>query len=434
VPAGFCNLVGLKPTPGLVSTAGVFPACRSLDCVSIFAHTVADGWTVLSTLAGTDPADAYTHRIPPLAPVMRKVRIGLPVPLDFLGDAAAEQAFARALELLRREPAFDFVDIAFEPFRDIARLLYEGPWIAERRLALGRFYDDHASQMDPAVRTIIGQADGKSAVDAFDAMYRLEAGKRMSERTFDDIDIMVVPTSPTIHRRSTIATDPIALNRNLGAYTNFVNLLDYAALSVPSSLRADGLPFGITLIGACGSDWALAELGQRYHQATGLTLGATGEPLPPAEALVSAPLDAREPRVQVAVVGAHLSGMPLNWQLTERGARLLHTAQTAPDYRLYALAGTVPPKPGLLRVAAGTGTPIEVEVWSMPVSAYGSFVAQIAAPLGIGTVQLAGERQVQGFLCEAQALLQAQDISAYGGWRGYLQAHAGADHRRTTPA
>jgi allophanate hydrolase len=239
--------------------------------------------------------------------------------------------------------------------------------------------------------------------------------------------VLLVPTAPTHYTIEQMRADPVVLNRNLGAYTNFVNLLDYAALSVPSSLRADGLPFGITLVGRCGSDLQLADLGQRYHQATGLPLGATGAPLPPPE-----PIEGLAPaaRVQVAVVGAHLSGMPLNGQLTERGGRLLRTARTSADYRLFALPGTTPPKPGLLRVAPGSGAPVALEIWDLPLEHYGSFVAGIPAPLGIGTLALDDGSAVQGFLCEALAVQGAQDITHHGGWRAYMAAR----NREPVPA
>ncbi len=263
-----------------------------------------------------------------------------------------------------------------------------------------------------------------SAADVFEAQVQLRAIAQQVAPLWDHFDVMLVPTAPTHYTIAQMQADPVALNRNLGTYTNFVNLLDYAALAVPSSLRADGLPFGVTFIGPCGSDWALAELGQRYHQATGLPLGATAEGLPAPEPLVALPLDPREPRVCVAVVGAHLSGMPLNGQLTERHARLVRVAHTAPDYRLYALPTTPLAKPGLVRVAAGTGAAIALEVWEMPLSHYGSFVALIPAPLGIGTIALADGVQIQGFVCEREAVRDAQDITHWGGWRAYTQARA----------
>lgn len=256
-----------------------------------------------------------------------------------------------------------------------------------------------------------------------DAQTRLRAFGQQAAALWDGIDVLLVPTAPTHYTVAQMLADPVVLNRNLGAYTNFVNLLDYAAISVPSSLRPDGLPFGITLIGPCGSDWQLADLGQRYHHATGLALGATGAPLPP-----PAPIAALQPAatVDVVVVGAHLSGLPLNGQLTERGAVLLRAGETVPDYRLFALPGTVPPKPGLLRVAPGQGARIAVEVWRMPATAYGSFVALIPPPLGIGTLQLADGSALQGFVCEPLALEGAQDITHFGGWRAFLQARATA--------
>jgi len=267
------------------------------------------------------------------------------------------------------------------------------------------------------VRTIIASGKRYTAADLYEAQTKLHALAQQAAPMWNGIDILLVPTAPTHYTIAQMQADPVGLNRNLGAYTNFVNLLDYAALSVPSSLRPDGLPFGITLIGPCGSDWQLAELGQRYHHATGLTQGATGEPLPPASTV---PGIGPSRGVKVAVVGAHLSGMPLNTQLTERGATLLHTAETAPDYRFFALPGTVPPKPGLLRVAPGTGARIALEIWDMPVEHYGSFVALVPAPLAIGTLQLADGSSVQGFVCEAQATNGAQDISHFGGWRAYI--------------
>ena len=238
---------------------------------------------------------------------------------------------------------------------------------------------------------------------------------------WDRIDVLLVPTAPTHYTVEQMLAEPVTLNRNLGAYTNFVNLLDYAALSVPASLRPDGLPFGVTFVGRCGSDLQLAEVGQRFHQATGLALGATGQPLPAPEPIAGVE---DEPRVQVAVVGAHLSGMPLNGQLTEREGRLLRSASTSADYRLYALPGTTPPKPGLVRVAPGTGAPIALEVWDLPLAHYGSFVAAIPAPLGIGTLTLDDGSTVQGFLCEALAVQGAQDITPHGGWRAWIAAHS----------
>jgi len=420
IPAGFCNLVGMKPTPGLISTARVFPACKSLDCVSIFTHTVADGWSVLSTLAGIDPDDAYSRAIDPLPPVGHNVRIGLPTPLTFLGDALAEQAYASAIRTLRSEAAFEFVHVDFGPFDDVAKLLYDGPWIAERRLALGEFYEHHGDHIDPVVRRVLARSDDITACDTFDALYRLEAGKRMAERVFDRVDLLLVPTAPTIHTRAAIATEPIARNSDFGLYTNFVNLLGMCALALPGPFRKDGLPAGITLIGPGGADHRLAEFARRIEPTLHARLGLGI--VPPLRTMHPLrPLPSDIPTVQLAVVGAHLSGMPLNWQLVEREGRLLRATRTAPEYRLYALLDSDPPKPGLVRVA-DDGATVELEVWELPLAHYGAFVASIPAPLGIGTLKLQDGTEVQGFLCEAVATADAEDITQYGGWRAYRTA------------
>jgi allophanate hydrolase len=422
VPAGFCNLVGVKPTPGLVSTRGVFPACRSLDCVSVFSHTVAEGWAVLSVLAGPDAGDCYSHAIPALPPLAREVRIGIPAPLSFLGDTQAEQAFRAAREALRTLPSIRWSEVPFAPLNEVAQLLYGGPWVAERRLAIADFFDYHGKSMDPTVRAVIAKAEGKTAVDAFAALYRLEAGKRLCEQLFADVDLLLVPTTPTIHTRATVAGDPVARNSDFGLYTNFVNLLGMSALALPGPFRADGLPAGITLLAPAGGDHRLAEFARQVEPLLHRRLGTTALP-PAATKTALTPLPTSEPQVRVAVVGAHLSGMPLNWQLAERSARLLSTTRTAAQYQLFALPGTVPPKPGLIRVEEN-GAAIELEVWEMPARHYGSFVAGIPAPLGIGMLRLEDGSEVQGFLCDPLATRDADDISRFGGWRAYMRQRA----------
>lgn len=426
VPAGLNNIVGLKPSRGLISTRGVLPAAQSVDVVSIFARTVPMALRVLAQAMGHDAHDPYSRTLAiRTAPFGQKFRFGVPQTPEFFGDEQARAAFDAAIVRMQTLGGTP-VPFDYAPFAQAAALLYESALVAERYSAIRGFFDAHAEAVIEPVRGIIARGRDYSAADLFEAQCQLRALAQQVAPLWNDIDLMLVPTAPTHYTIAQMQADPVALNRNLGAYTNFVNLLDYAALSVPSSLRADGLPFGVTLIGPCGSDWALAELGQRYHQSTGLSLGATGAALPPPEALVPVPADPTEPRLRVVVVGAHLSGMPLNWQMTERGARLLCATETAPDYRLYALAGTVPPKPGLLRVAAGQGAAIAVEVWDMPLSQYGSFVALIPPPLGIGTVRLADGSQVQGFVCESEGLHDAQDITHLGGWRAYMRERLAA--------
>ena len=421
VPAGLNNIVGLKPSRGLLSTRGVLPAAQSVDAVSIFARTVPTALRVLAAAMAHDPQDAYSRRLTmrPM-PFGKSFRFGIPEHLEFFGDELSRSEFDRAV---KRLVSLGGIAVPFDyaPFARAAALLYESALVAERYSAIRSFFDAQPDQVIEPVRSIIARGQQYTAADVFEAQLSLKQIAQEVAPLWDRIDLMVVPTAPTHYTVSQMLEDPVALNRNLGFYTNFVNLLDYAALSVPSSLRPDGLPFGITLIGPCASDWALAELGQRYHQATGLKLGCSDEPIPPPEALVDIPTTHHEPTVQVAVVGAHLSGMPLNGQLVERGARLLRAAETAPDYRLYALAGTSPPKPGLVRVPPGTGERIALEIWQMPVAHYGSFVALIAPPLGIGTVRLSDGTQVQCFLCESEATRDAQDITHLKGWRAYVQ-------------
>jgi allophanate hydrolase len=421
VPAGLNNIVGIKPSRGLVSARGVVPAAQSVDCVSIFARTVGVAARVLQAAAGYDAADPYSRPLKLASQAFpRRFRFGVPDALAFFGDGLAQAAFRQAIARLR-ELGGEPVIIDFAPLAQAASLLYESALVAERYTAIRSFFDAHEHEVVEPVRSIIAAGRGYSAADLCEAQARLRALGQQAAPMWDRIDVLLLPTAPTHYTIAQMQADPVALNRHLGAYTNFVNLLDYAAIAVPSALRPDGLPFGVTFVAPCGSDWQLAELGQRYHLATGLTQGATGEALPGAEPLPGL-LPART--VQVAVVGAHLSGMPLNGQLTERGATLAGTAETAPDYKFYALPGTVPPKPGLLRVAPGTGARIALEVWEMPVEHYGSFVALIPAPLGIGSLSLADGRSVQGFVCEAQALQGAQDITHLGGWRAYIASLA----------
>ncbi|MBI3515430.1 MAG: allophanate hydrolase [Proteobacteria bacterium] len=412
VPAAFTNIVGVKPTYGLISTAGVVPACASLDCVSIFALTVDDGHAVLAAAAETAVA--------PPAPPPRALRYAVPraADLEFFGDRAAATAFAQALTLLDAQ-GWQRVDIDFARFRETAALLYGGPWVAERLAAIEDFYTSHPDALHPVTRAIIGGAARFSAVDAFRALHRLDELRRVTTLLWRQADVMVVPTAPTIYRLDAFAAEPIELNNRLGIYTNFVNLLGYAALAVPGPWRGDRLPAGITLIGPGGSDAALAGIGRVLHTATGSTMGA-GAHRVPAPGLVP---EARAAGcIRLAVVGAHLSGLPLNHQLIERGARLVGARLTAPLYRLYALPGTVPPKPGLVRTVDRSGGAIAVELWDIPEAAFGGFVDAIAPPLGIGTLVLDDGTTVKGFLAEGYACAEATDITHHGGWRAYLGA------------
>ena len=421
VPAGLNNIVGLKPSKGLMSAHGVVPAAQSVDCVSILTREVGLAVDVLKAAMGEDALDPFSRSLSlSEEPWPAQFRFGVPDVLEFFGDVQAQAAFEQAVESMKTLGGMP-VTVDFAPFAQAASLLYESALVAERYEAIQHFYDAHPEDVVESVRTIIGQGRQYSAVDLFRAQNELKALDKQTQRAWQHMDVMLVPTAPTHYTIEAMRADPLALNRNLGIYTNFVNLLDYAALSVPSSLRADGLPFGVTLIGRCGSDLRLADLGQRYHLATGLLQGRTSMPLSPAKVILPG-ADKRYARV--AVVGAHLSGMPLNHQLTERGGRLLEATHTSADYRLFALSDAVPPKPGLLRGAPNSGQPIAIELWELPMEHYGSFVSLIPAPLGIGTLTLLDGRQVQGFVCEPLALQDATDITHWGGWQAYLQSRS----------
>jgi allophanate hydrolase len=420
VPAGFNNIVGLKPSRGLVSTAGVVPACRTLDCVSVLALTVDDATAMLDVIAGPDAADPFSRPRPvhETGPMPDGLRLGVPRPGErlFFGDRASAAAYEAALARFARLGA-KIVEFDMEPFYAAARLLYEGPWIAERFLTVRALVASSPEALHPVTRQILLAGAHGTAAEAFAAFYQLEELRHVRDHIFRTIDAMVLPTAPTIYTIEQVLADPIGLNSRLGTYTNFVNLLDMCGLAVPASMRPDGTPFGVTLLAPAGGDAALAAIGREFHDATGLTMGALKAPLPPLARRAAAPAAGEVP---IAVVGAHLSGMPLNNELRAVGGRLIARTATAPHYRLFALAGTRPPKPGLLRVKNGAGAAIEVEVWALSESAFGRFVAAVPPPLSIGTLELNDGHPVKGFLVEAEAVADARDISSFGGWRAFM--------------
>ncbi|MFL9988036.1 allophanate hydrolase [Paraburkholderia sediminicola] len=433
VPAGFNGLVGLKPSLGLVSKRGVVPACRSLDTISVFAHDVDDAWRVFNEIACFDPLDGYSRKVPGLGLLRGAPRIGVPDHVEFYGDAAANQAFSAALDTLSTHLHLAPTPIDFHPLKQVSALLYDGPWVAERRAALGSFFETHHAAIHPVVATVVGKADRYSAADAFNGQYALADLKRHAEQLFEAIDILIVPTTPTHPLIADVQANPVELNSQLGYYTNFVNLLDLCALAVPCQRRQDGLPAGITLIAPSGADRRLAELGARIQalfateaqSASEAAVTTVTEKKTAPAANTIEPLPFQEPTVALAVVGAHLRGQPLNWQLQEAGARFVMATQTAAGYTLYALANTQPPKPGLVRVTDQHGAPIAVEVWEMPLRTFGKFVADVPAPLGIGSVQLANGLTAKGFICEPSAVSNgsgAIDITSFGGWLAYLDS------------
>jgi len=422
VPAGLNNIVGLKPSLGLVPTTGVLPACRTLDCVSVFALNCDDAFAALNVMAGPDESDPYSQRRPlgELGTPPAALRIAVPDASGrhFFGDKQSEKSFLAAIALMRNMGA-QVVEIDIAPLLEAARLLYEGPWVSERYAAVGDFIAEHSEGTHPVTRDIVLGGAKPTAVEAFRAFYRLAELKRAGSALIAPFDALMVPTAPAAYTVAQLEADPIRLNSNLGTYTNFVNLLDLCGLAVPISFGADGTPYGVTFLAPGGQDAALASLGRVVHAQTELPLGALG--ITPA-LLPKLPAAARPGEFTIAVVGAHLSGMPLNRELRDLNARFVEQTQTAPDYRLYALSGTVPAKPGMLRVKPDDGIAIDLEIWAMSSESFGRFVASIPAPLGIGTIRLSDGRQVQGFLVEAQAVVNARDISEFRGWRAFVES------------
>jgi allophanate hydrolase len=408
VPAAFNNLVGFKPTRGRWSSRGMLPACRTLDCVTAFTIDAEDAALVDSVLAHFDRLDSYARRAPATSPrIGPHFRFGVPAAAQ-LKELPPQDAtlFAAAIPRLTAAGG-TAVEVDITPFLEAARLLYGGPWVAERTVALESLLKTRPAAIHPVVRAIAQEGKGISAMDAFKGFYALQDHARAAEGLWDGVDVLVMPTTPTVYRRSEVLAEPVTLNSHLGLYTNFVNLLDLGAIAVPAGFRSNHTGFGITLIGPAWSDPALLDLAARYCRKSAL---------PAAPPLEQAP---RPTRLQLAVVGAHLHGMPLHWQLTSRDARLVRATRTAPLYRLYAMAGQTPPKPALVHSGPGAGA-IELEVYEMDVAAFGGFVAEVPPPLAIGTITLEDGSSVHGFVAEPRALDGALDITAHGGWRAYL--------------
>ncbi|OYX62863.1 MAG: allophanate hydrolase [Novosphingobium sp. 32-60-15] len=404
VPAAFQHLIGFKPTKGRWSNTGLVPACRTLDCITVFTDDTADARLIDSVVAGFDARDAYSRPLANL-PIERKT-IGVPRRDQrvFFGDLESEYLFDRAIEKLGQ--LYNVVEIDYAPLQEAAQLLYSGPWVAERTAAMAGILASNPEAVDPTVREIVEVGQGTTAVELFNGIYRLAELKRYAENLWQTIDIMVFPTTGTTYRVAELQASPIVLNSAFGYYTNFVNLLDMAALAVPAGTRTNATGFGITLIGPADTDRALLDAADAY-------LAIADLPSPP-------PLDleGKMQTVKLAVVGAHLKDMPLHWQLTSRDAKFVGAFETAPNYRLYAIADSVPPKPAL--VYSDDGAAIALEVYEMGVAEFGSFVVEVPPPLAIGTVTLADGTSVKGFVAEPRALTGAEDITHLGGWRAYI--------------
>ncbi|UNG16775.1 allophanate hydrolase [Stutzerimonas zhaodongensis] len=422
VPAALNNLIGLKASKGLISTAGVVPACRTLDCVTFFTATAAEASQLLALTAELDPRDEYSRANPlwndgSAFGQVKSFRFGVPKQPEFLGCSESPALFAATIEHLKAiggEP----VEIDFAPFLEAARLLYEGPWVAERYSVAGALIEQQPDAVLPVIKAVLEKAPGTTAVQLFQAEYRLQQLKAVCDRIMATVDCVLTPAYPRPVTLDELHAEPVKRNSDLGYYTNFMNMLDYAAVAVPAGVMQSGLPWGVTLFGRVFTDQyllSLADMLQRQHGIALIGGQSITSPVPQNAA--------RNDRARVVVCGAHLDGLPLNWQLKQRGGRLLEATRSAAHYKLYALAGGPPFRPGMVRVA-DEGVAIEVEIWEIPSSELGSFLTGIPAPLGLGKVQLADGSWETGFICEPYGLQGAVDISEYGGWRAYMKSRS----------
>jgi allophanate hydrolase len=421
IPAAFNNIVGLKPSLGRLSTRGVVPACRSLDCVSIFALTTEDAAAVLRVAEGFDADDPFSRRQTERPLSGRRFGVPHGGQLQFFGDGEYARLFEQAIARIESLGG-SIVRIDFAPFLDAAQLLYGGPWVAERYAALEEFIRRRPDALHPVTRAVIEKSADFSAVDAFKGLYRLMVLKRAAERAWESADVLLTPTAGTVYEIGRVEADPIRLNTHLGYYTNFMNLLDLAGVAVPTGFRTDGLPFGVTLVGRRGTDASLLAWGGRLHRASVQRLGALELAMPTTttepHVRTFGDLPLQDSFMSIAVCGAHMEGLPLNHQLLDRGGRFVRKAKTAARYRLFALPGE-PARPGLVRDSSGGGS-IELEIWTLRSHEVASFIEGIPAPLGLGKIELEGGATVTGFMCESYGTDGAVEITPLGGWRPYL--------------
>ncbi len=419
VPAALNNLVGLKASKGLISTAGVVPACRTLDCTTFFTATAAEASQLLALTAKRDPKDAFSRDnaawnsgrafgVP-----KRGFKFGVPNALNFLGCEESQAQFTHAVATLTQLGGIA-VEIDFAPFLEAARLLYEGPWVAERYSVAGALIERDPEAVLPVIRAVLQSAPNTTAVQAFEAYYRLQQLKVLTDDIVNTLDCIITPAYPRPVTLDELVAEPVKRNSELGMYTNFMNLLDYAAVALPVGFLSNGLPSGVTLFGRAFTDQYLLSVADAYQRISGVTLVGEHAMAAPAPSTV-----AKRDRTALLVCGAHLSGLPLNWQLTERGATLMRATHTAPHYALYALAGGPPARPGLRRVTEA-GQAIAVEIWEIPTQHLGTFLAEIPAPLGLGRVELDDGEWVSGFICEDYAFASATPITATNSWRDYV--------------
>ncbi len=418
IPAALNNIVGLKPTLGTISATGVVPACKSTETVSVFALTVDDAYKAYSVASGFDSEDIFSREIPvpAMSPLQPEFTVGVPDQntREFFGDEAQAVSFDAAVEQIKSLGG-KIVELDFTELYNIAQMLYGGAWVAERYSVVEGLIKNNPEAIHPVTKKVISKAEGMTAVDAFRDIYDFNALKRRAQPLIDSVDILCVPTAPTYYTVEQVEADPIETNSRLGTYTNFVNLMDMCGIAVPVAKRTDGQPGSVTVLGKSGADALTASLARALHDKAEVKLGATEWTLPETDIEAGKPT---EVEIEIAVVGAHMSGLPLNGELTRLGSRFLRKSKTAPMYRFFSLAGGPPKRPGIIRDENGSS--IELETWAVPLSRFGEFMAGIPQPLGIGTLVLETGEQVKGFICEGIGIEGATEITHHGGWRNYL--------------
>ncbi len=422
IPAGFNNIVGMKPTPGSVPMKGVLPACRTIDVFSIFALTAVDAAAVLSLLQGTDQEPTFnsvSYKPGWFGSGDRRLKVGIPKSVQCDERVGYQTAFKTSIGKLT-DLGLDCIEIDMSVLNEVAKLLYDGPWVSERYSVIQGILASNPNDIDQTVKQVIEKAINFDSKDTFNAMYRLAALKVESKKIWDEIDVLMVPTAPTLPTLNELKLEPIKKNSELGLYTNFVNLLGWSAIAVPSEITPMGLPFGVTFIAPGGSEYALSQLAVKWQKHSGLQLGSNLRSFNHDDGVTKS-MPTVESSIQIAVVGAHLKGFPLHWQLIERNCKFVKTAKTAKSYKLVALGSTVPAKPGLIRVDK-EGACIEVEMYEMPTCEIGSFFGLIQQPLGLGSIELDDGKWVKGFICDSTALSHSKDISTFGGWRKYSES------------
>ena len=392
--------------------------------MSVYLQTHTDDInTIFSVAAKDDDNDCYSRKnidtnSKNYGVWKRGFKFGVPQSdqLSFFENDLYKNAFKNSIERLVKLGG-EKIEIDFSPFLNAAKLLYTGPWVAERQIATESLLNTKPESMLPIIHKIVTSQKDTSAADTFKSLYQLQTYKKIADSLINDVDFILTPTTGTHYTQEQVSSDPINLNSNLGFYTNYMNLLDYSCIACPADILDNGLPFGISFVGKAFDDTKLTSIAKLWMDQAGISIGATDWKYPPSNITDR---HGTLSKVEIAVCGAHLEGLPLNFQLLDRDATLIKKTNTSKSYRFYALAGGPPYRPGLIRDEEN-GEKIEIEIWQLPTAGFGSFVANIPPPLGIGKVETESGEWITSFICEGYAIETAEDITRYGSWRNFLE-------------